>query len=88
MLANAFGLLFDSLVPSFHMFYTFIDPSFPSLITVMIFYLLNQENEKSYPPEVVVPIMVALESSAYEALGNDYAKYNQKLRQLLFNIKV
>nr|CAB3477260.1 unnamed protein product [Digitaria exilis] len=47
----------------------------------------SAENEKSYPPEVVVPIMVALENSAYEALGNDYAKYNQKLRQLVFNIK-
>ncbi|KAF8725495.1 hypothetical protein HU200_020022 [Digitaria exilis] len=46
----------------------------------------SAENEK-YPPEVVVPIMAALESSAFEALGNDYAKYNQKLRQLLFNIK-
>jgi hypothetical protein len=54
----------------------------------MIFYLFNQDNEKSYAPDVVVQIMVALERSAYEALGNDFLKYNQKLRQLVFNIKV
>ncbi|PUZ56401.1 hypothetical protein GQ55_5G295700 [Panicum hallii var. hallii] len=47
----------------------------------------SADNEKSYAPDVVVPIMVALERSAYEALGNDFLKYNQKLRQLVFNIK-
>jgi len=47
----------------------------------------SADNEKSYAPDVVVPIMVALERSAYEALGNDFLKYNQKLRQLMFNIK-
>ncbi|XP_062200813.1 protein REPRESSOR OF VERNALIZATION 1 isoform X2 [Phragmites australis] len=47
----------------------------------------SADNEKSYALDVVVPIMVALERSAYEALGSDFGKYNQKLRQLLFNIK-
>lgn len=32
--------------------------------------------------------MASLERSTYEALGSDFQKYNQKLRQLLFNIKV
>ncbi|KAG8051762.1 hypothetical protein GUJ93_ZPchr0001g32352 [Zizania palustris] len=45
------------------------------------------DNEKSYAPDVVVSIMANLERSAYEALGFDFQKYNQKLRQLLFNIK-
>ncbi|XP_066314376.1 protein REPRESSOR OF VERNALIZATION 1-like isoform X1 [Miscanthus floridulus] len=47
----------------------------------------SAENEKSYGLDVVVEIMVALERSAFEALGTDFGKYNQKLRQLLFNIK-
>ncbi|KAL6884544.1 hypothetical protein ACP4OV_010480 [Aristida adscensionis] len=47
----------------------------------------SADNEKSYVLDDVVPIMVALERSAYEALGNDFGKYNQKLRQLWFNIK-
>jgi hypothetical protein len=36
---------------------------------------------------VIVSIMASLERSTYEALGSDFQKYNQKLRQLLFNIK-
>jgi len=47
----------------------------------------SAENEKSYGLDVVVEIMTALERSAYEALGTDFGKYNQKLRQLQFNIK-
>ncbi|KAJ1257404.1 hypothetical protein BS78_K057400 [Paspalum vaginatum] len=46
-----------------------------------------QDTEKSYAPDLVVAIMVGLEASAYEALGGDFTKYNQKLRQLWFNIK-
>ncbi|KAF2950507.1 uncharacterized isoform X3 [Oryza sativa Japonica Group] len=45
------------------------------------------DNEKSYSPDVIVSIMASLERSTYEALGSDFQKYNQKLRQLLFNIK-
>jgi len=86
MLANAFSLLFDSLHPSFHVSVRLLILLFP--VITMIFYVFNQDNEKSYAPDVVVPIMVALERSAYEALGNDFLKYNQKLRQLMFNIKV
>jgi hypothetical protein len=65
-----------------------IDPLLFPLVYYNGFYLFNQENEKSYGLDVVVEIMVALERSAYEALGTDFGKYNQKLRQLLFNIKV
>ncbi|KAF0920039.1 hypothetical protein E2562_032613 [Oryza meyeriana var. granulata] len=47
----------------------------------------KEDNEKSYAPDVVVSIMASLERSTHEALGSDFLKYNQKLRQLLFNIK-
>ncbi|GJN12922.1 hypothetical protein PR202_ga31249 [Eleusine coracana subsp. coracana] len=47
----------------------------------------SDNNEKKYALDDVVPIIVALERSAYEALGTDFLKYNQKLRQLSFNIK-
>uniref|UniRef100_A0A0E0C316 BAH domain-containing protein n=1 Tax=Oryza meridionalis TaxID=40149 RepID=A0A0E0C316_9ORYZ len=47
----------------------------------------KEDNEKSYSPDVIVSIMASLERSTYEALGSDFQKYNQKLRQLLFNIK-
>ncbi|XP_015688319.2 uncharacterized protein LOC102709893 isoform X2 [Oryza brachyantha] len=47
----------------------------------------KEDNEKSYAPDVVISIMASLERSTYEALGSDFQKYNQKLRQLLFNIK-
>ncbi|CAL4963398.1 unnamed protein product [Urochloa decumbens] len=49
--------------------------------------VVSADNEKSYAPDVVVPIMVALETSVFEALSNDFQKYNQKMRQLQFNIK-
>jgi hypothetical protein len=56
---------------------------------MMIFFsFCNQNNEKTYVLDDVVPIIVALERSAFEALGTDFLKYNQKLRQLSFNIKV
>ncbi|CAO2179693.1 unnamed protein product [Urochloa humidicola] len=47
----------------------------------------KDDNEKSYTPDVVVPIVVALETSVFEALSYDFQKYNQKMRQLWFNIK-
>ncbi|CAO2203637.1 unnamed protein product [Urochloa humidicola] len=47
----------------------------------------SADNEKSYTPDVVVPVVVALEISVYEALSSDFQKYNQKMRQLWFNIK-
>jgi hypothetical protein len=36
----------------------------------------------------VVPSIIELEKRAYEALGADFQKYNQKMRQLDFNLKV
>uniref|UniRef100_A0A1D1Y1U5 Protein polybromo-1 n=1 Tax=Anthurium amnicola TaxID=1678845 RepID=A0A1D1Y1U5_9ARAE len=38
-------------------------------------------------PDVAVPAITALEKAAHEALGSDFQKYNQKMRQLDFNLK-
>ncbi|KAJ7952307.1 bromo-adjacent-likey (BAH) domain-containing protein [Quillaja saponaria] len=38
-------------------------------------------------PDAAVPAVVALENASHGALGSDFLKYNQKLRQLLFNLK-
>ncbi|XP_048547560.1 uncharacterized protein LOC125543820 isoform X1 [Triticum urartu] len=47
----------------------------------------RNDNENSYAPNEVVPIVASLERSTFEALHADYHKYNQKMRTLLFNIK-
>ncbi|XP_016441599.1 ASI1-immunoprecipitated protein 3 isoform X1 [Nicotiana tabacum] len=38
-------------------------------------------------PDSAVPAVVALEKAAHEALSYDFQKYNQKMRQLTFNLK-
>ncbi|KAJ7944920.1 Bromo-adjacent-like (BAH) domain protein [Quillaja saponaria] len=38
-------------------------------------------------PDASIPAIVALEKASHDALGTDFQKYNQKLRQLLFNLK-
>ncbi|KAM3396808.1 hypothetical protein P3S68_000320 [Capsicum galapagoense] len=38
-------------------------------------------------PDSVVPAVVSLEIAAQEALSSDFQKYNQKMRQLTFNLK-
>ncbi|PHU28001.1 hypothetical protein BC332_00094 [Capsicum chinense] len=38
-------------------------------------------------PDSVVPAVVSLEKAAHEALSSDFQKYNQKMRQLTFNLK-
>ncbi|KAI9401303.1 hypothetical protein POPTR_001G104300v4 [Populus trichocarpa] len=44
---------------------------------------------KSFPwPEAAVPAVSALEKASHDALSSDFQKYNQKLRQLVFNLKV
>jgi hypothetical protein len=58
-----------------------------SLVTIC--YFLNQNNEKSYGFNNVVPIIASLERSVYDALGTaDFRKYNSKMVQLWYNIKV
>ena len=39
-------------------------------------------------PDAAVPAVTALEKAAHETLSSDFQKYNQKLRQLVFNLKV
>lgn len=39
-------------------------------------------------PDSAVTAVVSLEKAAHEALSSDFQKYNQKMRQLTFNLKV
>ncbi|GFZ01407.1 bromo-adjacent homology (BAH) domain-containing protein [Actinidia rufa] len=39
-------------------------------------------------PDAAVPAITALEKASHDALSSDFQKYNQKMRQLLFNLKV
>ncbi|WCJ26275.1 hypothetical protein M5689_008105 [Euphorbia peplus] len=51
----------------------------------------QQKNHKSSKPfcwpNAVVPAVSALEKASHETLSSDFQKYNQKMRQLLFNLK-
>ncbi|XVE57890.1 hypothetical protein DITRI_Ditri04bG0126400 [Diplodiscus trichospermus] len=38
-------------------------------------------------PDAAVPAVTALEKASHDALSSDFQKYNQKLRQLVFNLK-
>ncbi|XXG85153.1 hypothetical protein AAC387_Pa11g0293 [Persea americana] len=38
-------------------------------------------------PDDAVPAVTALEKASHDALGSDFQKYNQKMRQLYFNLK-
>ncbi|XP_027340270.1 DNA topoisomerase 1 isoform X2 [Abrus precatorius] len=50
--------------------------------------LANECKDKSFVwPDVAVPAVVALEKASHETFSSDYQKYNQKLRQLVFNLK-
>ncbi|XP_020216482.1 uncharacterized protein LOC109800163 [Cajanus cajan] len=47
-----------------------------------------QKSSKSFVwPDVAVPAIVALEKASHDTFSSDYQKYNQKLRQLVFNLK-
>ncbi|KAL1326563.1 hypothetical protein HN51_036677 [Arachis hypogaea] len=47
-----------------------------------------QKSSKSLVwPDAAVTAVVALEKVSHETLSSDYQKYNQKLRQLVFNLK-
>ncbi|KAF7828273.1 transcriptional regulator ATRX-like protein isoform X2 [Senna tora] len=48
----------------------------------------DQKSSKSFIwPDDVVPAIVALEKASHDTLSSDFQKYNQKLRQLVFNLK-
>ncbi|KAL2337239.1 hypothetical protein Fmac_011685 [Flemingia macrophylla] len=48
----------------------------------------GQKSSESFIwPDAVVSAVVALEKASYEALSSDSMKYNQKLRQLAFNLQ-
>lgn len=39
-------------------------------------------------PDAAVPAVTALEQASQDAFSSDFQKYNQKMRQLVFNLKV
>ncbi|KAJ4712068.1 bromo-adjacent-likey (BAH) domain-containing protein [Melia azedarach] len=48
----------------------------------------STKNEKSFIwPDTAVSAVTALERASHDALSSDFQKYNQKLRQLVFNLK-
>ncbi|KAI4315418.1 hypothetical protein L6164_028230 [Bauhinia variegata] len=48
----------------------------------------NNHGSKSLTwPDAAVPAIAALEKASHDAFPLDYQKYNQKLRQLIFNLK-
>ena len=54
-----------------------------------IFLFFNLQSSKPFVwPDDAVPAVVALEKASHDTLSSDYQKYNQKLRQLVFNLKV
>ncbi|GAV57952.1 BAH domain-containing protein/TFIIS_M domain-containing protein, partial [Cephalotus follicularis] len=38
-------------------------------------------------PDAAIPAVTALEQASHDALSSEYQKYNQKMRQLVFNLK-
>jgi len=57
------------------------------MISAFTFFTL--QSSKSFVwPDVAVPAVVALEKASHDTFSSDYQKYNQKLRQLVFNLKV
>ncbi|VFR02251.1 unnamed protein product [Cuscuta campestris] len=53
---------------------------------------VNEDNysngEKNFLwPDSAVPVIVSLERAVHDALASDFQKYNQKMRQLVFNLK-
>ncbi|KAJ1416121.1 Transcription elongation factor S-II, central domain [Sesbania bispinosa] len=48
----------------------------------------GQKSSKSFKwPDAAVSAIVALEKASHDAFSSDFQKYNQKLRQLAFNLK-
>ncbi|XVF52899.1 hypothetical protein PTKIN_Ptkin05aG0055400 [Pterospermum kingtungense] len=49
---------------------------------------IDDKSGKSFLwPDAAVPAVTALEKASHDTLSSDFQKYNQKLRQLLFNLK-
>ncbi|XP_038725677.1 protein IWS1 homolog [Tripterygium wilfordii] len=48
----------------------------------------NQRSGKPFVwPDAAFPAITALEEASHEALSSDFQKYNQKMRQLVFNLR-
>lgn len=53
----------------------------------MLFFSLQSSKPFKWP-DAAVSAIVALEKASHDAFSSDFQKYNQKLRQLTFNLKV
>ncbi|OMO58646.1 hypothetical protein COLO4_34461 [Corchorus olitorius] len=59
-----------------------------SSVTTNGFHEKASKSGKSFQwPDAAVPAVSALEKASHDALSSDFQKYNQKLRQLVFNLK-
>ncbi|XP_022737040.1 uncharacterized protein LOC111289940 isoform X2 [Durio zibethinus] len=48
----------------------------------------SSNSSKFFPwPDAAIPAVTALEKASHDTLSSDFQKYNQKLRQLVFNLK-
>ncbi|KAK8964209.1 hypothetical protein KSP40_PGU019996 [Platanthera guangdongensis] len=48
---------------------------------------LSSVSEKIHWPDAAVSAITSLEKASHELLGSDFQKYNQKMRQLAYNLK-
>lgn len=58
------------------------------LTTKCLQLFVRQVDNQLKWPDSAVSAVTALEKASHEALSTDFTKYNQKLRQLCFNLKV
>lgn len=58
------------------------------ILTFIFLIYISQAGEKICWPDTAVAAITALEKASHETLGSDFQKYNQKMRQLDFNLKV
>ena len=56
-------------------------------VVILILYYA-QDGEDFIWPDAAVQAVTALEKASHDSLYSDYQKYNQKLRQLSFNLRV
>lgn len=56
--------------------------------TIFLVFFYLQGGKSFLWPDAAVPAVTALEKASHDSLSSDFQKYNQKLRQLVFNLKV
>lgn len=59
-----------------------------SILFPTFLFVVLQSSKSFIWPDAAVPAITALEKVSNDALSADFQKYNQKMRQLVFNLKV